>query len=371
MAEIILRETGKPAAEALTTEVLVVLDLARYYAAHAPKLLADEHFTPSNIALWRKRVTIRHEPHGVVGVIAPWNYPLMLAAGVILAALVARNAVLFKPSEYSPTTGVLIGELIAEAGFPEGLTHVLTGDGATGAAIIEAGVDKVFFIGSVATGRKVAAACAERLIPCVLELGGSDPAIVLEDADLATAASGIAWGRFSNAGQTCVAPKRVFVINDVYDRFVEQLATTVRALRVGPGSRLESDVGPLIRPSQVRQLESQLHDALALGARTVAGSERVLPDQGDFFPPTVLVDVTPAMRVVREETFGPIILVTRVSDADDAVRQANESSFGLSASVWSRDLRRAREVARRLDAGTVVINDAIVAAGSPRCHTAE
>src|SRR5919202_1567989 len=224
VADVILRETGKPAAEALATEVLVVLDLARYYAERAPRLLTDERFTPSNIALWRKRVTIKHEPLGVVGVISPWNYPLMLAAGVILPALVAGNAVLLKPSEYSASTGVLIGELIAEAGFPAGLAPVLTGDGSTGAAIIEAGADKVFFIGSVATGRKVAAACAERLVQCVLELGGSDPAIVLEDADLATAASGIAWGRFSNAGQTCVAPKRVFVADGVYDRFVERLA---------------------------------------------------------------------------------------------------------------------------------------------------
>jgi succinate-semialdehyde dehydrogenase/glutarate-semialdehyde dehydrogenase len=222
-------------------------------------------------------------------------------------------------------------------------------------------VDKVFFTGSVATGRRVSRACAERLVPCVLELGGSDPAIVLDDADLPTAASGITWGRFSNAGQTCVAPKRVFVVDAVYERFVDELSRRVRGLTVGPGAADGTDVGPIIRPSQIAQLQEQLDDALRRGARVVA--QAPTPTGGWFFPPTVLADVTPEMRVLREETFGPILPVVRVRDAEEAVRRANESEFGLSASVWSRDAQRASALARRLEAGSVTVNDAIIAAG--------
>ena len=194
VADVVMRENGKPAAEAMTTEIMVTLDLARFFARHAPHVLAGRHFTPFNIAMWRKRVTVRHEPLGVVGVISPWNYPFMLAAGLLLPAVAGGNGVLFKPSEYSPATGVLLGEILNASGIPPGLVQVLTGDGSTGAAVIEAGVDKLFFVGSGATGRKVAQACGARLVPCVLELGGSDPSIVLADADLDSAASGIVGG---------------------------------------------------------------------------------------------------------------------------------------------------------------------------------
>ena len=360
VADTIHRESGKPAVEAAAAEIMTTLDLARYYAGHAPRLLAAGHFTPGNIAFWRKRVRLRHEPLGVVGIISPWNYPFMLAAGVMLPAVAAGNGVLLKPSEFTPSTGVLIGELMAEAGVPAGLVQVLPGDGHTGAAVVESGVDKMFFIGSAATGRKVAAGCAQRLIPCVLELGGSDPSIVLADADLDNAASGIAWGRFSNAGQTCIAPKRILVESAVFDAFVEKLAARVRALRVGHGSGADTDVGPIIRPSQSAALARQLQDAVAKGA--VVAASAAAP-AGGWFAPTLLTNVTPDMLVLREETFGPILPVVRVRDADEAVRIANETSYGLSASVWGRDLAHAERVASRLDAGTVIVNDVMVAAG--------
>jgi succinate-semialdehyde dehydrogenase/glutarate-semialdehyde dehydrogenase len=361
VADVVMRENGKPAVEALTTEIMVTLDLARFFARRAPHVLADRHFTPFNIAMWRKRVTVRHEPLGVVGVISPWNYPFMLAAGMLLPAVAAGNGVLFKPSEFSPTTGVLLGEILSASGIPPGLVQVLTGDGSTGAAVIEAGVDKLFFVGSGATGRKVAQACGARLIPCVLELGGSDPSIVLADADLDSAASGIIWGRFSNAGQTCTAPKRILVESAVYDAFVEKLGARVRALRVGPGASLDADVGPMIRPSQAAALKRQLDDALARGA-TIAAQGGTAAG-GDFMAPTMLVNVSPEMQVLKDETFGPLLPVVRVRDADEAVRIANASCYGLSASVWGRDLAHAQRVARRLEAGTVVVNDSIVAAG--------
>ncbi|HEU4642146.1 MAG TPA: aldehyde dehydrogenase family protein [Gemmatimonadaceae bacterium] len=362
VADVILRENGKPAVEALTGEVLVALDLARWYARHAERILAAERFVPSNVALWRKRVTIVHEPLGVVGVISPWNYPFMLPAGIVLPALVAGNTVLLKPSELTPGSAVLLGELLAEAGVPEGGVAVLTGDGSTGAALAASAVDKVFFTGSVATGRKVAHACAERMAPCVLELGGSDPAIVLEDADVDVAASGIAWGRFSNAGQTCVAPKRVFVVDAVYERFAARFTAVARALRLGAGGDAGTDVAAMISPVQGAQLAAQLDDAIARGARVSVGGAPP-PERPDLFPPTVLENVPADSRVLAEETFGPVVPLVRVRDADEAVRLANASTFGLSASVWGRDRRRAEAVARRLDAGTVVINDTVVAVG--------
>ena len=360
VASTISRESGKPAVEAMVAEVMVTLDMARYVAKRAPRVLAPHRYTPGNAAMWRKRVITRREPFGVVGVIAPWNYPFMLAAGITLPALAAGNGVLLKPSEFTPSCGVLLGELLVESGIPTGLVQVLPGDGRTGAAVVESGVDKVFFIGSAATGCKIAAACGERLIPCALELGGSDAAIVLADADLDVAASGITWGRFSNAGQTCVAPKRVIVVSEVYDAFVERLAARVRALRVGPASSADTDVGAMIRPSQAAATQRQLDDALAKGAKVAARAE--VPG-GGFLAPTLLIDVTPDMLVLREETFGPLLPVIRAPRMDDTVSIANATSFGLSASVWSRNVRLATFAAELVEAGTVTVNDVATAPG--------
>jgi succinate-semialdehyde dehydrogenase/glutarate-semialdehyde dehydrogenase len=252
--------------------------------------------------------------------------------------------------------------LFLEAGVPAEVFHVVQGDGATGAALCDAPVDKIFFTGSVATGRKVAVKCAERLIPCSLELGGSDPAIVLADADLAHAASGLAWGRFSNAGQTCVAPKRVYVEAPVYDAFVAALASALGAIRVGAGMASETDVGPMIRPQAAAALGSQRDDALARGA-TIAARAAAPADTGNFFAPTILANVAPGSRVLLEETFGPLMPVVKVKDADEAIALANASAFGLSASIWSRDITRAARLAERVQAGTVVVNDVCVIAG--------
>jgi acyl-CoA reductase-like NAD-dependent aldehyde dehydrogenase len=365
MARTITRENGKPISEALGAEVLVTLDFATWFAREARRRLAPSGWRrAAGLAMWRKQVREIHEPYGVVAVVSPWNYPLTLAGGVVLPALAAGNTVVLKPSEYTPATGVLIGEMLHEAGVPADVMQVLLGDGVTGAALTEGAVDKVFFIGSVATGRRIARACAERLVPCSLELGGSDPAIVLADADVAVAASGVAWGRFSNAGQTCVAPKRVFVVESVYAPFMEALRRTVSQLRVGPGEHADTDVAPLVRPSQTAELRAQLEDALAGGARIAA--QATLPagaDPAAWFPPTVLTDVAADSRVLSEETFGPILPVVRVKDEEEAIARANASAFGLSATVWSTDRARALRVARRLETGTVVINDVNVAAG--------
>ena len=356
-AELVSRENGKPQIEAMG-EVMLTLDFARFYSSRkALRALRTERFTPQSMAMWRKRIEILHEPLGVVGVIAPWNYPLMLPAGVVIPALIAGNAVLLKPSEFTTASALMLREFLREAGVPDGVVTVLTGAGDTGRALTTAGVDKVFFTGSEATGRAVAVACAERLIPCSLELGGSDPAIVLASADVNIAADGILWGRCFNAGQTCVAAKRVFVEAPAYDAFLAAIGARVRELNVSL-ERSSAEVGTLIRPMQQELLHAQLRDALAQGARIVASAS----GPSDVFMPTILADVSDEMRVMREETFGPLLPVIRVTDAKEAVRLANASTYGLSASVWGAEPQASR-IAKQLDAGTIVINDALISAG--------
>jgi acyl-CoA reductase-like NAD-dependent aldehyde dehydrogenase len=359
MAELIVRENGKPRNEALL-EVLLAAEFARYYARNAQRILAARRFRSTVLALWRKRIRVEYEPWGVVGAITPWNYPLLLSSGLVLPALIAGNAVLLKPSEYTPSSAVRLGELLREAGVPDDVLQVVPGDAVTGASLLDAGVDKIFLIGSIAAGRSVARQAAETLTPCVLELGGSDPAIVLEDANLETAAQGIVWSRFSNAGQTCVATKRVYVVEEVYESFLAEIRRIVEGLEVG----YEGNVGALIRPVQHDAITRQYRDALDRGA-TIAAQANPRLDDPRFFPPTVLRDVTTEMQVLRDETFGPLLPVVSVRDAEEAVRLANATRFGLSASIWSRDTARALELARRLDCGTVGINDSVIVAAAP------
>jgi acyl-CoA reductase-like NAD-dependent aldehyde dehydrogenase len=360
VADTIRREMGKPVVEAMSADVAPVLDHAAFLVSSARRALATRRHQARGIAHLRKQLVVTHDPYGVVGVIAPWNYPMLLSSAHVLPALLAGNAVLLKPSELTTETGLMLGRLLHEAGVPQDVMHVLPGAGATGAALITEGCDKIFFTGSERTGRLIAHACAERLIPCVLELGGSDPAIVLEDAVIDVAAAGIVWGRFSNCGQSCIAPKRVYVVDVVYDRVVEAIGERVRALTAGDtGSG--ADVGPPAHPRQYATILSQLEDALERGARVEA--QGPVSDATRFVPPTVLTRVPPNSRVLAEETFGPLLPIVRVKDEDEAVRLANDTPFGLSATVWSRDLRRAEALARRLDAGTIMVNDVLASAG--------
>ncbi len=367
VAALVTEESGKPLTDALGIDVFVSLDFAAWTARTAPRFLHDRWRRPSGLLFWRKRVRMDRRPIGVIAVIAPWNYPFFLPTACVLPALACGNAVVLKPSEFTPRSGGILEDLFREAGLPDGVLQVLQGDGATGAALVRGGVDKVIFTGSVATGRRVAVACAEQLIPCSLELGGSDAAIVLRDADVRHAADGIAWTRFANAGQTCVAPKRVFVEAPAYDAFVAALARAVGDLRVGAGTDAATEVGHVIHAKAAEQLEAQRADALMRGAKEVARAtvEPAGAQRAPFVAPTVLTDVTPAMRVMHEETFGPLLPVMKVADADEAVRLANASDFGLSASVWSRDRARALDVAYRLEAGTVLLNDATSVVGMP------
>ena len=359
-ARLVARENGKPVGEALGVDVGVTLALADHFAAATPRFLRTRWRRSGMLAAWRKRVTLVKEPFGVVGVISPWNYPMFLPLSSALPALLCGNAVVNKPSEWTPSIAEFVKECLHDAGVPVDIYQVIHGAGATGAALCEE-VDKVFFTGSEATGRKVAATCARRLIPCALELGGSDPAIVLADADLAHAASGIAWARFSNAGQTCVAAKRVLVEASVYDAFLSHLTRAVGQLQLGPGSNDATDIGPMIRPEQRATIAAQHADAMARGATEALRLDT--PDGECYFAPTILTNVPPDSRAMTEETFGPLLPVMKVRDVEEAIARANDTTQGLSASVWTGDVTRGIAVAQRLQAGSVLVNDACTTAG--------
>src|SRR5580693_4808424 len=292
VAAVITREAGKPLAEALVTEVLVVLDAARFLIDNSWRLLRDEPVPHGNLATKLKSGRLVREPHGVIGIISPWNYPFSIPATETLAALVAGNTVVLKPSELTPLVALELAKLLQAAGVPEDVFQVVIGDGPAGVALVHSPIDKLIFTGSVATGKRIAAAAAERLLPVVLELGGKDPMLVLDDADVDVASSAAVWGAFVNAGQACLSVERCYVHRSLYDSFLKACSEKVKKLKVGHGEDRETDVGPLIHERQLLIVESHVEDAKARGARILVGGTR-FPEQGkNFYRPTVLADVT-------------------------------------------------------------------------------
>jgi acyl-CoA reductase-like NAD-dependent aldehyde dehydrogenase len=359
IAAIITSEAGKPCVEALLTEVLVVLDATRFLIENAYRFLRDEAVAHGNLAMKTKAGYIVREPYGVIGIISPWNYPLSIPATESLAALVAGNAVVLKPSEFTSLTALQLASLLHEAGAPEDVFQVILGDGATGAALTHAAIDKLIFTGSVPTGRRIAQAAAARFLPVVLELGGKDPMLVLDDADLDVASSGAVWGAFVNAGQTCLSVERCYVQRNQYDAFLAACVRKAEQLRLGDGADAETDIGPLIHERQLRIVESHVQDAVACGARLLTGGRRRNDLGPNFYAPTVLADVTHDMRIMREESFGPVLPVMPFDTEEEAIRLANDSEYGLGASVWTRDRARGEALARRIQAGIVMVNDAV------------
>lgn len=359
VARLITREAGKPYVESLLTEVLVVLDATQFLIANAQDLLHDQRIGHANLAMKAKRGWVRRQPYGVIGIISPWNYPFNIPATEGLAALAAGNAVVVKPSEFTSLSALQLQALLRTAGVPEDIFQVLVGAGATGAALANSQIDKLIFTGSVASGKKVAQAAAARLLPLVLELGGKDPMLVLDDADMEVASSAAVWGAFVNAGQTCLSVERCYVHRSLYEAFLAKVVEKTGKLRVGNGLDPETEVGPMIHERQLQIVESQVDEAQVDGARLLTGGKR-LPQLGpNFYAPTVIAGVTHEMRLMREETFGPVLPVLPFDSDEEAVRLANDSEFGLAASIWTRNRARGEAIASRLQAGTVMVNDVI------------
>jgi len=358
LLDLIQIENGKARAHAFE-EVADVAVVARHYARRASAYLRPRR-RQGAFPLLSQATELRH-PRGVVGIIVPWNYPLTLAVTDAIPALVAGNAVVLKPDTQTALTALRALELFSRAGVPEGLVQVVLGDGpVVGAALVDH-VDYVCFTGSTATGKQIAKQCADRLIGCSLELGGKNPILVLRDADVDRAAEGAVRACFSNAGQLCVSTERMFVADQVYDRFVDRFVARVKAMRLQPGLAWGSDMGTLISKAQLDAVTAHVEDARGKGVRVLAGG-RARPDLGPYYyEPTVLEGVTPDMRCFGEETFGPVVSVYRFSDEADAIARANDGEYGLNASVWTRDGDRGRAVARRIRCGTVNVNEAFAA----------
>jgi acyl-CoA reductase-like NAD-dependent aldehyde dehydrogenase len=355
--DVLVREAGKTRLEALGMELILVADLVRYFAKHAPELLAPEQIP---LHLMKHRASYLHfVPRGVVGVIAPWNFPFSIPLGETMMALIAGNAVVLKPSEVTPLIAMKARELYLAAELPPDLFQIVTGRGPTGAALIDSGIDYCVFTGSVATGKKVAAACGERLIPCTLELGGKAPAIVCGDADVDRAAQAIVWGGFANSGQVCASVERVYAVDAIHDALVDRVVRLAKELRQGDASATQDvDVGAMAWDQQVSHVEQLVAAAVAAGAKPETGGQRGA-GPGMFFAPTVLTGCKQDMDVMRKEIFGPVIPIMRVQTEDEAVRLANDSQLGLLAYVFTRDRERGKRLAERIEAGTVMINDVL------------
>ena len=352
----IIDETGKTYEDASVAEIAYGAGALGFWAKHARSYLADEKLRTSNRFIPGRRMAVRYRPVGVVGVIGPWNYPLNNTFGDAVPALAAGNAVVMKPSEVTPLTSLLLAEGLRESGAPEDVLQVAIGGAETATALIDA-VDFVMFTGSTATGKKVMARAAETLTPVSLELGGKDPMIVLADADLERAANAATYYAMQNGGQTCISVERVYVEAPVYDRFVDAVTQRVHALRQGaPGGPGSVDVGAMTFPPQLDIVSRHVEQARSAGARVTTGGRR-RAGAGRFYEPTVLADVDHTMSAMTEETFGPTLPIMKVADADEAVRMANDSVYGLGASVWTKDAARGEQIAARLESGYACVND--------------
>ena len=359
LADAVVRESGKPRVEALFADVFVALDSAGYFAKNGLASLRPESVGHHNTAAKAKSGTLFYEPLGVAGIISSWNYPLAIPLSQIIAAVAAGNAVVCKTSDFTPECGALIEKLFRDAGFPVDLVTILQGSGEVGQALIEAHPDKIFFTGSVFTGKHVAEACARNLIPSVLELGGKDAMLVLRDAHLDVASSAAVWGSYTNCGQVCLSVERLFVEEAIAEEFIRRCAEKTNKLRLGPGSDPATDIGPLIRRQHVQRMSDLLEDAVRGGAKIVCGGN-ARPDIGpNFFEPTIVTGVNKSMHLFQDETFGPIMAIQVVKDAEEAVRHANDTEFSLAASVWTGDAEKGKAIARRLKAGTVMVNDVL------------
>src|SRR3954471_18434535 len=369
VAALLTREQGKPITESYTMEVVPTIDVLRWCAENGPKILADEPLAMGQALFATKKAKLSYEPMGVIGVISPWNYPWSIPFDEVVIALAAGNGVILKPASLTPLLGERIRDVLERAGIPEGLVRVVHGGGAIGEALCEAeGVAKVFFTGSVEVGRHVGEVCAHNLKGSVLELGGKDPQIVCADANIANAVSGGVWGGFANAGQTCSGIERTYVVRDVADRFLEGVVRETERLTVGDPREFTTEIGPMVSDDQAAIVTELVDDAVKNGATKLTGGPVKLNGmKGSFIAPVVLADVTHDMRIMNEEIFGPVLPVMRVSSEEEAIKLANDSQFGLGASVWTKDRAKGERMAHQIESGMVWTNDHSFSHGACQC----
>jgi acyl-CoA reductase-like NAD-dependent aldehyde dehydrogenase len=363
IALLISRESGKPVVEAVSMELSPTLDLMQFFARRTRKLLQSEKIDIGLYSLLGRSSRITYKPLGVVAIISPWNFPWAIPLGEVVMALMTGNAVLLKPSELTPLVGLKIAEVFRRAGLPDPLLQVLTGDGSTGASIARAAIDKIMFTGSVTTGKRVAQAAALNLTPVVLELGGKDPMLVLDDADLETASSAAVWGAFSNSGQACASVERCYVHKNIAPAFIDRVLAKTKALRQQLGSSEGAEIAAMSSERQLEIVESQVTDAVSHGAEVLTGGRRAPGLTGPFYEPTLITGVDHSMPLMCEETFGPVLPIMTFESDDEAVHLANDSVFGLTASVWTKDIGRGRRLADRIEAGTVMVNEVLYTHG--------
>jgi acyl-CoA reductase-like NAD-dependent aldehyde dehydrogenase len=363
VAQLISRETGKPIAEALSMEIVPTLDAMHYFAHASENLLQPQKIDVGQYRLMGRSSRIVFKPLGVVGIISPWNFPLATPAQEVVMALMAGNAVILKPSELTPLITLKIGEIFRRAGLPDGLLEIVTGDGSTGAALIDARVDKIMFTGSVATGKRVAAAAAKYLTPVVLELGGKDPMIVLEDADINNAVRGAVWGAFANSGQACASVERCYVQESIAAKFIERVVAETKTLKQDLGSETGVDIGAMSNERQLQIVSEHVDDAKARGAQVLTGGRRAVNLRGLFYEPTVLTNVDHRMTIMRDETFGPVLPLMIFKTEAQAIELANDSLYGLTASVWTRNIAKGKRIAEQIHAVTVMVNEVVYTHG--------
>jgi acyl-CoA reductase-like NAD-dependent aldehyde dehydrogenase len=367
IAELLTNEQGKPRVESYTMELLPTVDSLKWIADNGPQILSDEKLSMP-IILKSKSAKFTYEPIGVVGVIAPWNYPWSIPFGEVAIALMCGNGVVLKPASLTPLIGERIRQTFEKAGLPEGLIRTVHGGGRIGDALVKSSAGKIFFTGSVEVGKKVGVECAKRMKGSVLELGGKDPQIVCADADLANAVSGAVWGGFANAGQTCSGIERVYVLEDVADQFMEGVVRETERLTVGDPREWTTEIGPMVSDEQAAIVTELVDDAIKNGAKKLTGGPtKVKGKKGSFIAPIVLTDVTHDMRIMNEEIFGPVLPVTKVASEEEAIKLANDSQFGLGASVWTRDRAKGERMAHQIESGMVWVNDHSFSHGACQC----
>ncbi len=364
IATLISDEMGKPRAEALSNEITPVLDLMQYFARHTEKMLRPRKIDIGLLGWLGRSSKVIYKPMGVVGIISPWNFPLSIPLGEVVMALMAGNTVVLKPSELTALTGEKIAEIFEIAQLPKNILQVVSGDGETGAALVNSAPNKIMFTGSVATGKKIAEAAAKNLTPVVLELGGKDPMIVFADADLEKASSGAVWGAFTNSGQACSSVERLYVEEKIADKFTRMIVEKTKELQQGFGSDPEIEIGSMSSQEQMEIVEDHVEEFRQSGAEILTGGKRNENfKDGVFFEPTVIKNAKNKMRPMREETFGPTLPIATFKTEDEAITLANDTDFGLTASVWTGDLSRGKRIAEKILAGTVNVNEVLYTHG--------